>query len=297
MNGTWYTGVQGWFHNSWFTDEARYLFTHTGAFSLQFYGDDDMFIFINGKLVIDLGGVHQRLPGRVDVAANGMATITEGGSLNAAGTAILPCPSADPYTALTFNAMTNMDNQGRMNCTIQNCDCRNRMVDLGLQMGRTYEIAVFGADRHPTESNYQLTLSGFQTQKSACQPRCGDGRQTGAEECDCGDMAANMSTDPSCGGRINDGSYGGCTTDCKYGPYCGDGMLDMAAGEQCDNGSRGNNITYGNMQGCAPGCKYPHFCGDANLDEAEGEQCDLGPNNGMMGHPCTIDCKVCIDCM
>ena len=40
--------------------------TTTGAFSLQFYGDDDMFIFINGILVVDLGGVHQRLPGRVE---------------------------------------------------------------------------------------------------------------------------------------------------------------------------------------------------------------------------------------
>ena len=106
-----------------------------------------------------------------------------------------------------------------------------------------------------------------------------------------------MSTDPTCGGKINDGSYGGCTTDCKYGPYCGDGMPDTANGEECDPGSRGNNVTYGNKDGCAPGCKFPHFCGDAIVDEAEGEQCDLGPNNGMPVQPCTIDCKVCIDCM
>ena len=59
--GKWYVGMQGWFHDFWFTDEARYLFTHAGAFTLQFYGDDDMFVFINGILVIDLGGVHQRL--------------------------------------------------------------------------------------------------------------------------------------------------------------------------------------------------------------------------------------------
>ena len=65
--GKWYVGQQGWFHDSWFTDEARYLFTYDGDFTLQFYGDDDMFIFINGILVVDLGGVHQRLPGRVDV--------------------------------------------------------------------------------------------------------------------------------------------------------------------------------------------------------------------------------------
>ena len=66
-NGKWYLGQQGWFHDSWFTDEARYLFTYDGDFSLQFYGDDDMFIFINGILVVDLGGVHQRLPGKVTV--------------------------------------------------------------------------------------------------------------------------------------------------------------------------------------------------------------------------------------
>jgi fibro-slime domain-containing protein len=297
-NGKWYVGQQGWYHDSWFTDEARYLFTHTGAFNLQFYGDDDMFIFINGKLVIDLGGVHQRLPGRVDVNAAGMATIIEGGSLDITGTTILPCASTslDPYTGVAFNLTTGNDGNGHMNCTNTSCDCRNRTVDLGLQMGRTYEIAVFGADRHPTESNYQLTLSGFATQKSNCMPRCGDGKQTGAEECDCGDSSANMSTDASCGGKINDGSYGGCTTMCKYGPYCGDGVPDAANGEECDLGSRMNNVTYGNKDGCAPGCKFPHFCGDGKVDEAENEQCDLGMGNGATGAPCTKDCKVCVDC-
>ena len=41
--------MQGWYHNFWFTTEARYLFNFTGAFSVQFFGDDDLFIFINGS--------------------------------------------------------------------------------------------------------------------------------------------------------------------------------------------------------------------------------------------------------
>jgi len=67
--GAWMTGMQGWYHDSWYSTEVRYLFNYNDAFSLQFYGDDDMFIYINGILVVDLGGVHQRLPGRVDVNA------------------------------------------------------------------------------------------------------------------------------------------------------------------------------------------------------------------------------------
>ena len=78
--------------------EARYLFTFNGAFSLQFYGDDDLFIFINGRLVLDLGGVHQRLPGKVTSPPTASATITEGGALDGGGTTIYPCPGTDPYT-------------------------------------------------------------------------------------------------------------------------------------------------------------------------------------------------------
>jgi hypothetical protein len=47
---------------------------------------------------------------------------------------------------------------------------RDRTVKLGLNNGKVYEIAIFGADRHPPESNFQLTLSGSTTKRSVCTP-------------------------------------------------------------------------------------------------------------------------------
>ena len=39
-----------------------------------------------------------------------------------------------------------------------------------------------------------------------------------------------------CDDGVNAGGYDGCASDCKYGPRCGDGMLDEDH-ERCDDGS------------------------------------------------------------
>jgi hypothetical protein len=150
-------------HDSYFTTEARYYFVYDGTsgISLAFYGDDDLFIFINGMLVLDLGGVHQQLPGKITVLGSpGDAQVTEGGCLDAAGN--LQGTTAGSTLCSPSNA-TKVP-------AAADSDFRVRTVPLGLVTGKVYEMAIFGADRHPPESNYQLTLQGFTAKRSVCQP-------------------------------------------------------------------------------------------------------------------------------
>jgi hypothetical protein len=164
-DGCWVIGVQGAKHDYYFTWEARYYFAYDSGsgMSLSFsFGGGDLFVFINGRLVLDLGGVHGQLPGTVTVQGNpGDATVVEGGCLDTAGNIIGASAGSNACSPKngTPPAATTPD------------DFRSRTVNLGLENGKVYEIAIFGANRSPVNSDLQISLGGFTTKRSICSPR------------------------------------------------------------------------------------------------------------------------------
>ncbi|MGC4122263.1 MAG: hypothetical protein QM765_48305 [Myxococcales bacterium] len=106
--------------------------------------------------------------------------------------------------------------------------------------------------------------------------RCGDGwRNTAKEACDPG---AGLIESPS------------CNSDCTS-HQCGDSKLNVAAGEQCDDGATGSSKCNGNDSlAIAAGvqCKFAR-CGDAytNAKTSPVEQCDTGGESTNCNRDCT----------
>ncbi len=69
--GTLPPGDDGWDHNSYFGMAGSVNFTldadYVGPLEYMFYGDDDMWVFLDGQLVCDIGGVHSSVGQYVDL--------------------------------------------------------------------------------------------------------------------------------------------------------------------------------------------------------------------------------------
>jgi fibro-slime domain-containing protein len=75
-------------HNFSFTSETRYWFKYQAgqSYELDFTGDDDVWLFVNKKLAVDLGGIHTPVSGSVTLDATAAAKfgLTDGNVYEAA---------------------------------------------------------------------------------------------------------------------------------------------------------------------------------------------------------------------
>ncbi|MGC4093043.1 MAG: DUF4215 domain-containing protein [Polyangiaceae bacterium] len=170
-----------------FTTETHFIFEYQGGERFDFSGDDDTWVFVNRRLVVDLGGLHGKQTGYFQLDADTDGT---GTGDTADGTAVA---NGNGY----FYDGTNYSTT------------QGARLNLGLVVGRVYELVMFQAERNQCGSNFGITLKNFGKPKSTCNSQCGDKILASNEECDLGTAA-------------NTGAYGGCKADCTLAPYCGD---------------------------------------------------------------------------
>jgi fibro-slime domain-containing protein len=127
----------GILRNFHFTLEINTTFTYTGTERFTFRGDDDLWVFIDSKLVIDLGGVHSPLERTIDL------------SLSNSKNRATPADKKLDILVTDLHVGDDVAPERRLQSTEQ----------LVLEVGKDYTLDLFFAERHTGGCRFRVDTS------------------------------------------------------------------------------------------------------------------------------------------
>lgn len=120
--------------------------------TFKFTGDDDVWVYIDGALVLDMGGAHCKAEGEINFATQ-MATITTGTSDAKLGNQ----PTAGGRVAAKDNGNRTVDFK---NITVKKSDGKTiSLADYMKESGKVHELKMYYMERGMWDSNMSISYS------------------------------------------------------------------------------------------------------------------------------------------
>ena len=122
------------------------------SMTFKFTGDDDVWVYIDGALVLDMGGAHCKAEGEINFETQ-MATITTGTSDAKLGNQ----PTAGGRVAAKDNGMRTVDFK---NITVKKSDgSKVSLADYMKESGKVHELKMYYMERGMWDSNMSISYS------------------------------------------------------------------------------------------------------------------------------------------
>lgn len=117
--------------NFHFTYELHTTFRYKPGSTFLFRGDDDVFVYINGKLAVNIGGIHVPMEGKIDL---------DKGRVEITSSSTIPQIAVNPPLGFTESITDGVAGT----------------VNLGLTQNEIYAMDFFFAERNCCASNFRL---------------------------------------------------------------------------------------------------------------------------------------------